>query len=159
MNEITDALNAIITRFREWKNDQTAPTLPGGGEVVGVDADPGDSDEFAADLARLIFETPIRVTSVPSTRIVTGRHTGRHDELAAAVVGFQPDRLRIRLRNMSNTGNTAYVGFDGPTSSPATGFPVADGTTLELETQAPIYVRSLDSTETVQVAYLIEFGD
>jgi len=115
------------------------------------------ADLLAIELARLVLDAPMRVTAVPSRRLINGHHFAKAGVDNSQVVGFQPDRMRITILNFDDT-NEVWIGGTPELTTSTSGLRIAAGSSFTLETQAAIYARA-SSGETATLAYLIEFGD
>ncbi len=156
MQTIADGIVGIAARTAK----KLRPAYPDPGEVAPAIEQDVLQAEIAAFLAteigRLLLATPPRFTVVPSRRIVNGREQVRAGPSSAQLVGFQPGRQRIWLRNDSNV--TVYLGSDLEAADDDQGFEIGAGEQITLETQAAIWLRTA-ADETAVVQYLIEYGD
>lgn len=151
--------NDLVARLKAW-----LAARPGDGEAITTGEEtPMDDDALVAALAGFIQHevdritaVPPRVTSVPSKRIVAGHHNANTGEANSQVIGFQPDRMTVTLRNDDDT-NAVYIGGTAQQAASTSGYELAAGESITLETQAAIYVRS--ATGRIIVHFLIEFGD
>lgn len=108
---------------------------------------------LAASVDRLLTKDPKRVETAPSEAISAER-TIVNTGTAQRLVPYQPDRLRVRIRNRS--GNIITIG-QSVSLTDDSGFTLEDNDELVLETRAAVYAVADTDQSTVEV--LAEFGE
>jgi hypothetical protein len=106
---------------------------------------------------RFIKSVPKRVEIAPSARVAFAQTTVGTGSPASTLVGWQPDRLRVKIRNHSAAdGNSIFLGTDAGLTT-ETGFELDGDKEIEIETRAAIY--AIAKTAAVRVSMVIEFGE
>lgn len=110
---------------------------------------------LAAAVDRFLVQTPQRVETVPSDAFSAEQTRVNTTTPAQRLVGRQPTRLRVTITNR-DAANSIFIGSSLEVTT-ATGYEIAAGESLTLETRAPVY--AIAETAAVTVGLLTEFGE
>jgi hypothetical protein len=113
--------------------------------------------QLAGEINRFITSGSRRVETAPSEAFSAERTTVGTDTPAQRIIGRQPDRLRVRIRNLeASDGNSVFIGSSLETTLDS-GYEIPAASELLVETRAPIF--AIAETATVAIQLLAEFGD